>query len=236
MKRVLLFDLDGTLLPMNTSLFWSDYKKTIAKLAEEWGYESVTFMSAITQCVVDMKHNDGRMRNVDCFKESWTRNFGDYDDKMERFLHTYFSGMEYVSTKSLSRDGRAIKCIKRAKELGYTVALTTDPIAPLVAVHARMKVAGLDPADFEYITYMGNSNACKPNLHYYKEVLEKLSAVPENCTMIGNDIEEDMIVEKLGISTYLVTDWILNVKNKDISHFRQGTLGQLLEALEDGSL
>lgn len=236
MRKVLLFDLDGTLLPMDTSLFWSDYKRTMAKAAKDWEYESQDFMAAIGQCIVDMKQNDGQMRNVDCFKASWNRNFGSYDDKIERFLYTYFSGQAYVGTKALRRDERADKCVKRAKKLGYTIVLATDPIAPLVAVHARMKVAGLDPEDFAHITSMENSSACKPNLCYYKEILEKLDTVPKNCTMIGNDIEEDMIVEKLGISTYLITDFILNVKNKDISDYKQGTLGQFLESLEDGSL
>lgn len=71
---------------------------------------------------------------------------------------------------------------------------------------------------------MENSTYCKPNLKYYREILDKIQVRPEDCLMIGNDVEEDMVAETMGMQVYLVLPCMLNPKGKDISGYRQGTL------------
>ena len=49
--------------------------------------------------------------------------------------------------------------------------------------------------------------------------------------MIGNDVDEDMIAEKLGMDTYLVTECLKNRNERDISRFKQGSLEELYHFL-----
>jgi len=51
---------------------------------------------------------------------------------------------------------------------------------------------------------------CKPNLEYFEEVLSFIDRKPEECLMVGNDVEEDLAAGALGMKTYLVEDFILD--------------------------
>ena len=50
--------------------------------------------------------------------------------------------------------------------------------------------------------------------------------------MVGNDVEEDMIAETLGMKVFLLPADIINKYNKDISGYPQGTLADLMEYLK----
>ena len=51
--------------------------------------------------------------------------------------------------------------------------------------------------------------------------------------MVGNDVDEDMITEKLGMKAFLLTDDLLNKHGKDISAYRQGGFPELLEYINE---
>jgi FMN phosphatase YigB (HAD superfamily) len=74
---------------------------------------------------------------------------------------------------------------------------------------------------------------CKPNLQYYKEILDVISLNGEECVMIGNDAHEDMIAERLGMRVFLLTDCLINKNNLDISEYRQGGFDQLNEFIDE---
>ena len=40
--------------------------------------------------------------------------------------------------------------------------------------------------------------------------------------MVGNDVNEDMVAETLGMKVFLLTDCLLNKDNKDISAYPHG--------------
>jgi len=50
--------------------------------------------------------------------------------------------------------------------------------------------------------------------------------------MVGNDVSEDMVAQKLGMQVYLVTDCLINKKEMDIENYPHGTLAQLYDYLE----
>ena len=41
--------------------------------------------------------------------------------------------------------------------------------------------------------------------------------------MVGNDVREDMIARELGMDVFLITDYIINVENRDIYAFPHGS-------------
>ena len=100
---------------------------------------------------------------------------------------------------------------------------------PAIATCSRVRWAGLEPSDFDLITTYENSCHSKPNIAYYRDILETMNLKPEECLMVGNDAEEDMIAETLGMKVFLLTDCLLNRKNKDISKYPQGSFPELLE-------
>jgi hypothetical protein len=50
--------------------------------------------------------------------------------------------------------------------------------------------------------------------------------------MIGNDVDEDMIAEQVGMTVFLLTDNVINRKNKDISRFSHGGFADLMGYIE----
>ena len=66
-------------------------------------------------------------------------------------------------------------------------------------------------------------------MEYFREVLTKLGLSPEECLMVGNDVEEDLVIRKLGVKTFLVTDTLENKKELPVETDYQGSLASLLE-------
>lgn len=80
----------------------------------------------------------------------------------------------------------------------------------MVANIKRIGWAGLNPEDFVYISSFEKNKFCKPHLDFYKEVLEANQLNPEDVLMVGNDAQEDLSVQALGIKTYLITNHLIN--------------------------
>ena len=117
----------------------------------------------------------------------------------------------------------AKKTIDLLKSRGVRLIVATNPIFPKAATYRRIEWAGLNPNDFEYITVYDNCSTCKPNLNYYADICSFCGIKPEESLMTGNDVDEDMCASRLGFNTFLITDCLINRKNKDISVYRNGS-------------
>ena len=111
--------------------------------------------------------------------------------------------------------------------------MATNPLFPAIATQSRAKWAGLNPEDFEIITTYENSRHCKPNPDYYRDILATLDENPENCVMVGNDVQEDMIAETLGMKVFLLTDNLINRTGEDISRYPHGSFGELMDFIRE---
>lgn len=228
MIRYILFDLDGTLLPMDQEIFVKDYFTRLAKHIGPFGYDPNTLFQNLWKGVGAMVMNDGSVKNEVVFWKVFEQLYGKrvYDDigLFEEFYRTDFQN----TAKVCGYDPEAKRCVDAVKDMGYKVVLATNPIFPAIATESRMRWAGLAPEDFDYYTTYENSCYGKPNLKYYEEILEKIGAKPEECLMIGNDVAEDMVAEKLGMKVFLLTDCIINKHNEDIEKYPHGKFEDLM--------
>ena len=103
------------------------------------------------------------------------------------------------------------------------------PIFPAIATRKRIAWAGLAPEDFELYTTYENSRYCKPNLEYYKEIINELGAKPEECLMVGNDVGDDMVAGKLGMKVFLLTDCLINKADINVSEYPNGNFDDLIK-------
>ena len=227
-----LFDLDGTLLPMDTDAFIRLYAGLMGKKLVPLGYHKDGLMKAVWGGVEAMVRNDGSRPNEEVFWASFRGVFGEMADRdrsvLDEFYRTDFPGVRAACGFTPMAKATLEKC----RELGLRVALATNPVFPAVATYQRIAWAGLSPQDFELVTTYENSASCKPNLLYYREVMEKLGVRPEECIMIGNDVAEDMIARKLGLRVFLLTPCLLNKHGEDIEQFPHGDFPELLRWLE----
>ena len=87
-----------------------------------------------------------------------------------------------------------------------------------------MRWVNLFEDDFACVTTYEDFSYSKPNLGYYREIVDRLELDPARCLMVGNDVGEDMVVLEMGMKAYLITDCLINPHNTPLSHFRHGSL------------
>ncbi|MBQ9746026.1 MAG: HAD family hydrolase [Clostridia bacterium] len=233
MIKAILFDLDGTLLPMDQKKFVKAYFGSLAKRLAPYGFEPEELFDGIWAGMAAMVKNTGEVLNEVRWWESFDAGFGEKALKSRGELEAYyredFDGVRH----SCGCNPKAKTVIDALKARGLRLVLATNPVFPATATWQRVGWAGLDTGDFELITTYDNSHYCKPNPDYYREILAKIGLSGEECMMVGNDVDEDMIAETLGMKVFLLTDDLLNKKGKDISVYRQGSFDELLEYIEE---
>jgi FMN phosphatase YigB (HAD superfamily) len=234
--KVVLFDLDGTLLPMDQEDFIKAYFGGLAKMLAGIGYDPEKLVNAIWACTGAMIKNNGEGTNEETFWRNFEGFFGEKvredEPYFEEFYHTDFQKVADVCGFA----PQAAEVIGALQKAGIRRALATNPLFPAIATHSRIRWAGMQPEDFELVTTYENSSYCKPNLKYYEEVLAKIGVAPEECLMVGNDVGEDMITERLGMKVFLLTDCLINKDNVDISKYPNGSFGELMLYLKEMAL
>ena len=229
MIKTVLFDLDGTLLPLDQDYFISCYFKSLAKAMAVHGYEPKVFIDAVLKGTAAMVTNDGSTTNEEALWQSFYKSYG-RDTRSDEPLYMQFYASEFQNLKEVCGfHPMASQLVRWLREEGYGVILATNPMFPAIATHSRVRWAGLEPSDFDLVTTYENSRHSKPNIAYYRDILETMNLRPEECLMVGNDVDEDMVAENLGMKVFLLTDCLLNRRNRDISGYPQGSFPELLE-------
>ncbi|WP_177208731.1 HAD family hydrolase [Tindallia magadiensis] len=208
--KTILFDLDGTLLPMNLEKFMKLYLDALTEKFKPY-LEPGLFKEKLWIATKAMISNSGKTKsNEEVFMETFAK---DLPIKKEKawFLFDHFYSNEFsLVKKSTWQDPNMIESVKVLKEKQYSLVVATNPLFPQNAVYERIRWAGLNPDDFLYITTFEIMHAAKPNTEYYEEILDRLKLSSEEVLMVGNDALEDLAAAEIGISTYLLTDHLLN--------------------------
>lgn len=227
--KAVLFDLDGTLLPMDQDEFTRGYFGLLARKLAPYGYEAKKLVDAIWSGTADMVRNDGSVSNETAFWRRFAQIYGEaaLADRgvIEEFYRNEFQGARAFC----GYDAQAAETVREIRRSGLRVALATNPLFPRVATEARIRWAGLEPEDFELCTTYENIGCCKPNPAYYAEVAERMGLEPGECLMVGNDVDEDMIARTLGMRVFLLEPCMINKGQQDISCCPRGKFSDLME-------
>ena len=228
MIKYVLFDLDGTLLPMDQEAFVGAYFGALAKKLAPYGYESEGLVKAIWQGMGAMIKNDGSATNEERFWGVFDAVYGDRA-RADKWVLDEFYERDFDKIKEVCGfDKRARAVLDLVKERGFIPVLATNPVFPPLATERRMGWAGLTPSDFALFTHYENSRHCKPNVAYYEDILSHLGADATECVMVGNDVREDMVARTLGMRVFLLTPCLINKDGEDIEKFPHGDFDALL--------
>lgn len=208
--NTVLFDLDGTLLNIDIDAFMKVYMdmlyprvKEMLTIKEFHGFMHEAIMAAINS-------EDDEKTNEEVFVETFGLRTGKNIEKIYKHMMDFYSN-EYGTIEGMySRSKYMVKSVSTLKEKNYKMVVATNPLFPHIAAAKRVEWAGFNPEDFMLITSIEKMKYCKPNIKYYLQILEMISKKPEECLMVGNDVQEDLPASKVGISTYLVDNNILN--------------------------
>ena len=228
--RNIFFDLDGTMLPMNQDYFIKIYFTELAKrFCPELGLESEELIKAVWKSTNAMIKNDGSKLNCVVFWEKFAKIYGKEILKYVKDFDDFYLNEFNECKVAVKYNPNMPEIIKTLKNKGYKLVAATNPLFPAVATKNRIGWAGVNPDDFELITTYDNFSTCKPNPQYFTEIMEKINAESEECLMVGNDVDEDVLSsEKVGIESYLVTDCLINRSESDFSDYNNGSLRDFL--------
>ena len=227
-----LFDLDGTLLPMDQDVFTKTYFSLLAKRLASRGYEPDALIAGIWAGTKAMVKNDGSATNEDVFWTDFCARFGEKAREDIPYFEAFYREDFHRVQAFCGFAPQAAETVALCKALGLQTALATNPIFPTIATEQRIAWAGLKSGDFALYTTYENACHSKPNPDYYREVLDRLGAVPEECLMVGNDADEDMVAKELGMQVFLLTPCLINRSGKDLSTYPQGDFDALAEYLK----
>ncbi|WP_409177382.1 HAD family hydrolase [Brevibacillus fortis] len=233
--NTILFDLDGTLLEMQTEPFVKSYLVEVGRHVGD-KYDTEKLLALIwdaTKAMIMNQEPDKTNEQVfiEHFMEhsEWERE--EIWPLFDSFYRDVFPTLSHLTYPS----PWAKQIIAAAKEQGFRVAVATNPVFPRDAIHHRLAWIGMSPDDFELVTVYEESHFTKPNPGYYNEICQKLGVEPIDCVMVGNHMQEDMVASKLGMKTFLVTNWMEDRGEPQYQVDQRGSLEELCTAISEKS-
>lgn len=136
--KTVLFDLDGTLLPLDQDAFGKAYIFGMAKYMTPYGYDLQELIRGITVGTGAMVENDGSSTNEEvfwrCFSEQMGRDARVDEPYFEEYYRTAFQKVREMCGIA----PKAAEVIGFLKNVGCRVALATNPLFPRIATYSRV--------------------------------------------------------------------------------------------------
>ena len=149
--KAVLFDLDGTLLPMDQDQFIGAYFTELAKVVCDEKIEPEILKNMIWASTKAMIKNDGTKTNKDAFWESFREVIGDDCERIKPLCDGFYT-TKFHNVKAVTKENPlAKKAVQLAGEKDRKVVLSTNPLFPMDGQKTRISWIGLTEDDFEFI-------------------------------------------------------------------------------------
>ena len=209
MIKAMIFDLDGTLLPVEQETFTKAYFARLGQRVAKLGFEPKAFIDGVWQGTRAMFRNDGTYRNDQVFWSTLPQALGQAIPGVREDLDDFYQVEFGLLGQELGPFPDRSGLIRQLKRRGFRLVLASNPVFPLAAVEHRLHWLGLELGDFEFVTDYAACTYCKPAVAYYRQICERLAENPSDCLMVGNSVPEDGLpMEVLGGQAFLVTDML----------------------------
>ena len=235
MIQAVLLDLDDTLLDNDMGRFLPPYFAALGERMARFAApdDFVSMLLASSQVMVN--NQDPTVTNQQVFDADFYPNLAYSKSEVVPEIQAFYEE-DFPALKRYTRPRpEARPLVQTLFDQGYDVVIATNPLFPRRAIEHRLDWAGICEFPFTLVTAYENSHFCKPNPHYYQEILDKVGCEPHQAVMVGDDFGNDIEPAKqLGLHTY----WITNGTRDPVSAHvgQQGTLADCLEWVQSGGL
>jgi len=238
MNLTLLLDLDDTLLDSNMDTFIPVYFQALSDFLKDQ-VEPELMLSALMSGTRKMMASTDPSRTLQqVFDQEFFPKIGisrdEFQPRIDLFYEEVFPTLSYLT----SPWPEAVELVEWALAQGIRLAVATNPLFPLAAIHHRMRWAGLQPEDYPFavVSAYETFHFTKPNPAYFAEVLGRMGWPEGPIVMVGDDIERDLPGSNaLGMATF----WINSsdpLPPDEIILTGRGSVGELRPWLEQTDL
>jgi len=208
LSTTLLLDLDDTLVKNNIDLFLPRYLQAYSNEVADLIDPEVFIRSLLagTRAMAENRLPDCTLKEV--FDSVFYPLTGidpiAFQAEADRFHDQVFPKLREL-TEPIPQ---AVEMVREARNRGFRLAVTTNPLFPRRAILQRLEWAGLpvDEFPFELITSFETFHYAKPDPAYLGEALGRLGWPAGPVIGIGDDFERDIIpARNLGLASFWVT-------------------------------
>ncbi len=204
-----LFDLDDTLIHNNADRFTKVYLGLLGQYLQNQ-VDPQVMVKALLEGTRQMV-----IKNIitDTLEATFDRSFypeiGISKESLLPKLDEFYSSIFPTLRSETSPRPGAVKVVEDCISRGWTVAVATNPLFPMAAVHHRLDWAGLDSGriPFAAITSYDTYHFAKPQPAYFSEVVARIEGFDHPVAMVGNDLNDDIIpAGRAGFPAFWITD------------------------------
>jgi len=152
-----------------------------------------------------MESEDSSRTLKDVFDEDFYNKIGVPEQDLVEIIEDFYNNEFSKLRGTIDPRPDAVSLIEWAISQGYRIAIATDPLFPCKATYHRLRWAGFEPEQFEFVSSFEDFHFSKTHTAYYAEMLGRLGWPDGPVLMIGNDLQRDIVpADKLGLKTYLI--------------------------------
>ena len=207
MNMTLLLDLDDTLLDSSMDTFLPAYFQALSGFLADQVAPDLMVSALITGTRKMMANDDPSRTLQQVFDAEFFPLLGveceDFQPRFDQFYEEVFPTLGYLT----SPRPEAVDLVEWALTHGVRLAVATNPLFPLTAIHERMRWAGLPPEDFPFVVVSAYEefHFSKPNPAYFAEILGRMGWPDGPVVMVGDDPERDLTGSHvLGLPAYWI--------------------------------
>lgn len=234
MSPAILFDLDGTLLPLEFNEFMPLYFNGLHAAFSD-RFPDGSLPKTVLASTDAMVKNNGSQSNAAAFWADFERRLGLPRRELEPVFAAFYHDDFDALGAGVGRWPEAAAAVEAARSRGAIVVLATNPVFPREAIEHRLRWAGLQPEAFDLITDYENMCFTKPNPGYYRQIATDIQVDCASCLMVGNDVGLDLEpARSAGMKTFMIRSDYSDYGPDDFAPDYEGTLADLVGFLDQG--
>lgn len=204
MIQAILFNLEGTLVDVDTTDFMRNYLGILAPRFAHLLSPDKFSKQFVKSLETSQNNNNPEQTNKQKLGDDFSKAIGQSLTVLCPIFEEFYES-DFPTLRCLVQPiPQGVKVVEYAIQQGFLTAVATNPILPIGAMREYIHWAGLKPESFKVIPALEDFHFFKPQLEFFQEVAERLGVKPNNCLVVSGQTQ-DIICQDIGMKFFLIS-------------------------------